>query len=121
MEPFAFADKTQEYDGAQTVNCKSYFPTGTFYWDLKAAQNAEITLTSSVTMGAPLNWKKGRLVMLDVIQGGAGSFTLSWNAAFKSVSTLTLGTTAGSSNVLVFKCIDNGYVSLVSNSAMTRT
>ena len=119
MEPFAFANKTQEYDEAQTLNVKTLGAGATVYWNLQTQQNAEITLTQSVTFAAPLGWKKGRLAMLEVIQGGSGSYTIAWNTAFKNM-TLTLATAVGSSNILVFKCIDNGGVCLLSNNASTR-
>lgn len=120
MEPFALANKTLEFDEACTLNVKTLGAGATVYWNLQTQQNAELTLTQNVTFGAPMGWKKGRLVMVEVIQGGAGSFTLAWNAAFTNVTGLTLVTAAGSSNRLLFKCIDNGKVDLVSNSSSTR-
>lgn len=119
MEPFALFNKTQEYDEAQTLNVKQLAGVGTVYWNLQTHQNAEVTLTSNITMGPPTGWKKGRLVMLEVIQGGSGN-TVAWASAFKNVSSVTLGST-GQSNVLIFKCIDNGGVMLVSNSLCTRS
>jgi len=121
MEPFALFDKTQEYDEAQSINVKQLTGAGTIVWDLKTQQNAELLLTSTVTMGAPLNWKKGRLVMLEIIQQGAGGYGVSWNAAFKNVSAVNLNTAVGSSNVMVFKCIDNGGVMLISNQVCVRS
>ena len=122
MQLLGLPTREADYDQAQTLTV-SVLPTGASIvkWNLSTQQNAEITLTQNVTFDAPIGWKKGRLVMLEIIQGGAGSFTAAWNSNFKSVSALTLGTAAGSSNVLVFKCIDGGVLSLVSNSTMTRT
>lgn len=120
MEPFALANKTQEYDEAQTLNVKTLGAGATVYWNLQTQQNAEITLTQSVTFAAPQGWKKGRMAMVEVIQGGAGSYTIAWNTAFKNISAVTLATAVGSSNILVFKCIDNGGVMLVSNNSSTR-
>lgn len=121
MELFGFSDKTGEYDAAQTINVKTLNPGSTVVWDLKNQQNAEITLTGNITMAAPINWKKGRLVMLEIIQDSIGSRTVAWSTQFVNISTLTLNTTANYSNVLVFKCIDNGKVMLVSNSSSTRS
>ena len=123
MEPFAFANKTQEYDEAQTLNVKQLGAGATVFWDLQTQQNAELTLTQSATMMPPLRWKNGRMVMLEVIQGGAGGFTLSWSTAFVNMSGATLQTTAGYSNVLVFKCVlvsGQPKVMLLSNAASTR-
>jgi hypothetical protein len=121
MEPFALADRSVEYDLAQTVNVKAYFPTGTFYWDLKQAQNCEITLTSNLTMGAPQNWKKGRLVMVEFIQDATGSRTVAWNSAFKNSAVISIVATAANSTICVFKCIDNGGVEFVSQNNSTRS
>ena len=120
MDIFALANKTQEYDEAQTLNVKILGAGATIYWNLQTQQNAEVTLTQSGTMMAPIGWKKGRMVMVEVIQGGAGSFTLAWSTTFTNMSGATLTTAAGSSNRLIFKCIDNGKVDLVSNSVSTR-
>lgn len=119
MEPFALANKTQEYDEAQTLNVKVLGNGATVYWNLQTQQNAELTLTQNVTFATPVGWKKGRLAMVEIIQGGAGGFTVTWSGTFKNMVT-TLQTTAGYSNILVFKCIDNGGVALISNNASTR-
>lgn len=120
MEPFALFNKTQEYDEAQTLNVKQLAGVGTVTWNLQTHQNAEVTLTGAITMAPPLGWKKGRLAMLEVIQGGAGSYTITWASAFKDVSTLALNGTVGQSTLLVFKCIDNGAVMLISSKNCTR-
>lgn len=120
MEQFAFPNKTQDYDEAQTLNVKTLGNGATVYWNLQTQQNAEITLIQNVTFAAPSGWKKGRLVMVEIIQGGTGSYTVAWNTTFKNVSSLILQTSVGYSNILVFKCIDNGGVSLISNNSSTR-
>lgn len=120
MEPFAFANKTQEYDEAQTLNVKQLAGVGTVTWNLQTHQNAELILTGSITMAAPLGWKKGRLAMLEVIQDSVGARTITWASTFKDVSTLTLNATANQSTLLVFKCIDNGGVMLISSRSCTR-
>ena len=123
MEPFALANKTQEYDEAQTLNVKTLGAGATVFWNLQTQQNAELTLTQNVTFGAPQGWKNGRMVMVEIIQSGAGSFTVAWNAAFINVSSITLNTTAGYSNVLIFKCVlvsGQPKVMLVSNGSSTR-
>jgi len=120
MEAFALANKTQEYDEAQTLNVKQLAGVGTVTWNLQTQQNAEITLTGSITMAAPLGWKKGRLAMLEVIQGGSGSYTITWASSYKDVSTLSLNGTAGQSTLLVFKCIGRSAVMLISSKNCTR-
>ena len=104
MDAFAFPDKTQEYDGAQTINVKYLGGVGTVQWDLRTQQNAEIVLGANVTMATPTGWKAGRLVMLEVIQDATGSRTITWASTFLNMTGATLGTTAGSSNIMTFKC-----------------
>lgn len=122
MEPFALANKTSEYDEAQTLNVKVLSASGSSIgWNLQTQQNAEVTLVANATMQNPFGWKKGRLAMLEVIQGGSGSYTLAWASNFVNVSSVTLNTAAGQSNVLIFKCIDNGKVALIANNSNTRS
>ena len=121
MEPFALANKTQEYDEAQTLNVKQLAGVGTVTWNLQTHQNAELVLTSSITMGPPAGWKKGRLAMVELIQDGTGSRTVAWASQYKDVSTLSLNGTANQSTLLVFKCIDNGAVMLISSKTCTRS
>ena len=120
MEPFALFNKTQEYDEAQTLNVKQLAGVGTVTWNLQTHQNAELVLTGSITMAPPLGWKKGRLVMLEVIQDGVGARTITWAPQFKDVNSLSLNGTANQSTMLVFKCIDNGAVMLISSKNCTR-
>lgn len=121
MEPFALFNKAQEYDEAQTLNVKQLAGVGTVTWNLQTHQNAEIVLTGNITMGPPLNWKKGRLVMVELIQDGTGGRTVAWASQFKDVTGLSLNSTANQSTVLVFKCIDNGAVMLISSKSCTRS
>lgn len=71
-----------------------------------------VTLTASRTMGAPANPSHAQVMVLRIIQGGSGSYTLSWNAAFAFSSDLpapTLSTTVGKYDVLGF--LYNGTLS----------
>lgn len=120
MEPFALGNKTQEYDEAQTLNVKQLAGVGTVTWNLQTQQNAEVVLTGNITMAAPLGWKKGRLAMIEIIQDSTGGRTVGWASQFKDVATLSLNSTANQSTVLVFKCIDNGALMLISSKQCTR-
>lgn len=55
----------------------------TIAWNTAQGQVAEVTLTASRTMGAPSNVINGRTYLLMVIQGGTGSYAITWNAVFK--------------------------------------
>ena len=121
MDAFGFPDKRQTYSRSQTIALQELQCTPVFYWDLNSQQNAEMVLTRSITMGAPVGWEYGKFVMMEFIQGGAGSFTVTYPAAFfKNMTSATLVTAVGSSNRLVFKCIENGVLDLVSNNTSTR-
>lgn len=121
MEPFALANKTQEYDEAQTLNVKTLGAGATVYWNLQTQQNAELTLTQNVVMAAPTGWKKGRMAMLEIIQGAAGNYTVAWSTQFVNLGIVSIMGTAGYSNLIIVKCIDNGKFMVVSNNTCNRT
>ncbi len=55
----------------------------TVTWDAANGTYGKLTLTASRTLAAPTNLVTGRLYGLEVIQGGSGSNTITWNALFK--------------------------------------
>lgn len=122
MDLFGFPDKTGDYSEAQTLTVRTLNSAATVTWNLQTQQNAELTLTATTTTIAnPIGWKNGRMAMLEIIQGT--STTVAWGAMFINVSGLTLNSTAGYSNVLIFKCVQvsgQPKVMLVSNSSSTR-
>jgi hypothetical protein len=76
----------------------------TINWDLETAQVAQVTLTASRTIAAPTNMVNGGKYTLSVIQGGTGSYTLTWNAVFKwpASTAPTLTTTVGKRDIINF-------------------
>ena len=54
----------------------------TITWDTSLGRVATVTLGASRTIAAPTNQKVGTYI-LRVIQGGSGSYTLTWNGNFK--------------------------------------
>ena len=70
----------------------------------KGSPNFAITLTASTaTMAGPDNPMGYEEMKIIVTQGGAGNFTLAWNANYQmNGTTPTLRTTAGDSNIFVF-------------------
>ena len=119
MDAFGFPDKTQDYPQAQGLALSVIPWSAVFTWDLKNWQNAEITLSASTTFAAPVNVKKGRMYCIHLIQSGAGSFTVTWNAAFLNVSTVTLETAAVSGNFLTFKATSDTTLELIGNYTTT--
>jgi len=122
MEQFGFPDKTGDYAEAQTLLVRTLNSAPTVNWDLRTQQNAELTLTqTTTTIANPMGWKNGRMAMLEIIQGT--STTVAFGSMFINVSGITLNSTAGYSNVLIFKCVLVNAVPkvmLVSNSSSTR-
>jgi hypothetical protein len=75
----------------------------TISWNTSLGQIATVTLGGSRTMAAPTNLKVGTYI-LSVIQGGSGSYTLTWNGVFKWPAGVapTLTTTVGARDVMSF-------------------
>jgi len=120
MDAFALPNKTGDFDEAQTVNVRLLGAGATVYWNLQTQQNAELTLTRNVVFAPTIGWKKGRLVMIEIIQGGAGGYTVAWPSQIKNAAAISIQTTLGSSNTLIFKCIDGGFLDYKSSSTSTR-
>jgi hypothetical protein len=75
----------------------------TISWDTSLGQIATVTLGDSRTMGAPTNLRVGTYI-LHVIQGGTGSYTITWNGVFKWTAAVapTLSTVVGRRDVFSF-------------------
>lgn len=89
------AETQQTLTDAATVN-----------WDCALGGYAKVTLGGSRTMAAPTNTRNGAVYILEVIQDGTGSRTLTWNAAFvwSGGTAPTLTTTAGKRDFFTFIC-----------------
>lgn len=60
--------------------------------DANAAESQVFTLGASATIAAPINpGPIGQKLHLVFIQGGAGSFTITWNAAYRNAAAPTAG------------------------------
>lgn len=75
----------------------------TIAWDLNPGQTAQVTLGGNRILGAPTNQVAGTYYSLLPTQDGTGSRTLAYNAAYKGVTGVTLSTTAGAVDHLVFR------------------
>ncbi len=123
MDRFGLPDKQNDWVQAQGLVLVplDFVPKpGLINWNLITQQNAEVTLTASANLAFPVGIRKGRLYMLEIIQAGAGSFTLTLNAAYKNASTITLQTAAGSSNIITWKAITDTTLSVIGNYTSTR-
>lgn len=77
--------------------------SATVSWDTSLGQIATVTLGGNRIMGAPTNLRIGTYI-LNVIQDGSGSKTLTWNSVFKWPAGVapTLTTTASARDVMSF-------------------
>lgn len=75
----------------------------TIAWNTALGQVATVTIGASRTMGAPSNLKIGTYI-LHVIQGGSGSYGITWNSVFKWPAGVSpvLTTTVGARDVFSF-------------------
>lgn len=75
----------------------------TITWDTSLGQIATVTLGGNRTMAAPTNLKVGTYV-LNVLQDGTGSRTITWNAVFKwpAATAPVLTTTASRRDIIFF-------------------
>jgi hypothetical protein len=61
--------------------------------DATAGELVAVTLTAARLVGAPLNPIVGQRLVFVLVQGGAGAFAVTWNAAFKGITGGTSGAT----------------------------
>jgi len=75
----------------------------TITWDTSLGRVATVTLAASRSIAAPTNQKIGTYI-LRVIQGGTGSYTLTWNGNFKwtAQTAPVLSTAVGAVDVFTF-------------------
>jgi hypothetical protein len=75
----------------------------TINWNTASGQVATVTIGASRTMAAPTNLKVGTYI-LSVIQGGSGSYGITWNSVFKWTAGVApvLTTTVGARDVFTF-------------------
>jgi hypothetical protein len=75
----------------------------TINWDTSLGRIATVTLGASRTIAAPTNLKVGTYILY-VVQGGSGSYTLTWNSVFKWTAAVAppLTTTVGARDVFTF-------------------
>ena len=75
----------------------------TISWDTALGRVATVTLGASRTIAAPTNQKVGTYI-LRVVQGGSGSYTLTWNGNFKwtAQTAPVLSTAVGAVDIFTF-------------------
>jgi len=90
----------------------------TVNWDMDLGGSAQLTLAGSRTFAAPTNFRQGSTYMLAVIQGGAGSNTITWNSVFKWPGGVapTLSTGVGDVDIIAFYSYDGVNLYGVANN-----
>ena len=75
----------------------------TVTWDMASGRVATVTLGASRTIAAPTNQKVGTYI-LRVVQGGTGSYTLTWNGNYKwtAQTAPVLSTAVGAVDIITF-------------------
>jgi hypothetical protein len=75
----------------------------TIAWDTSLGRVATVTLGASRTIAAPTNQKVGTYI-LRVVQGGSGSYTLTWNGNYKwtAQTAPVLSTAVGAVDIFTF-------------------
>ena len=75
----------------------------TISWDTSLGRVATVTLGASRTIAAPTNQKVGTYI-LRVVQGGTGSYTLTWNGNYKwtAQTAPVLSTAVGAVDIFTF-------------------
>jgi hypothetical protein len=81
----------------------------TITFDLTASDVHSVTITANRTL-ALSNASVGQSFIIRIVQGGVGSFTVTWFTTIKwpGGSAPTLTTTAGKTDVLGFLCTSSG-------------
>jgi hypothetical protein len=93
--------------GTTTDNSNTLHQTlsdgSTINWNVALGRVATVTIAGSRTMAAPTNLKVGTYI-LKVVQGGSGSYNITWNGLFKwtAQTAPTLSTSVGAVDVFSF-------------------
>ena len=95
---------------APAVSALTFVGSGTTLVNAALANAFNLTLTASTTtLGAPSNPVEGQVIRFRITQGGAGSFTLAYNAAydFGAGGAPTLSTAVGKVDILGFEYVSS--------------
>ncbi len=87
------------------IKSQTLIDNTTVSWNLSAGQVSTLTLGASRTMAAPTNMRVGTYI-LHVIQGGTGSYDITWNSVYKWSSAVKppLSTSVGARDIIMFIC-----------------
>lgn len=102
---------TQVFITARRKDLHDVFVTlvdgATINWDMRDGSVATVTLGGNRTLAAPTNRRVGR-GLIQIVQDGTGSRTLTWNAVFKWPSDTPPVLSTGAAAFDLFEFIDDG-------------
>ena len=85
-----YKDENNIFTVAQTGDKNTFEPvTGTLDIDFATSNRFESTIIANTTINLPSNLVANQGGVIYIIQGGSGSYTLTWNAVFKPMNTDT--------------------------------
>ncbi len=79
----ALTTLAQTFTAAQVVASVTLSDASTIATDAALSNSFGVTITASRTMGLPTNLVSGGTYNWEIIQGGSGSYTITWNGIFK--------------------------------------
>lgn len=93
---------SRQFTTQQSIATETVAYAASLSWDMQASPVAEVTLTGSVTTLTPSNFENGGWYTLRLVQGGSGSYTVSWPASFDwgTAGAPALSTAVGSMDII---------------------
>lgn len=97
-------DNSRAYTKAQLHSKQTLAWADPLTWDVQAKPVAELTLTANITSLTINNFADGGFYTLRVIQGGSGSYTITWPAAvdWGDGAEVVLSTAVGKQDIITF-------------------
>lgn len=94
------------FNGAVVHSYVTLTDAATIAVNAALGNNFKVTLTASRNMGAPSNPADGQIIKFRIIQGGTGSYLITWNAVFDFTTTVpapTLQTAVAKEDYAIFE------------------
>lgn len=104
------------YSFQQSFGIQTLSDAATIAWDLDTEQNAKVTIAASRTLGTPTNGIAGGVYILRIIQGGTGSYTMTWPGTFRwpAGTAPTLSTGVGDVDIITVMYDGTNYDAVAS-------
>jgi len=103
-------DVAQTFSAVQTMNPTSA-SSASYTWAVNTNPNLVLTTTANLTLNAPTGLTIGAFYFLEIVYGG--THTITWDAAFKGVTGLTITSTAAARDAFMFRAQTTSILELV--------